>query len=1281
MSGKSIQAPTSKKSALNAKSPDTSKPGIKKPATISSQLKPKSNSNTTVKETSLTTTEVVVEPTVTTTTFTVSTDNSEDQVTKVDKDKVEQKDEIAVVPNTTTTITTATTSTSSPSSVKKPTTTTSSIKKPATAIVKKPSGTTAVSKSTKSTTSTTTTLKTTTTTTTKSTSSTNTKSIVTDKPTISKIVAKPTSISVTTSKLPAKTATPKTTTSTAATKITKPPSTSTTTTSTSIKAPVKTTSTSTSTSTATKATVKTATTPAKVLTKTTTTTTPTSIGSKVPAKTAPAIKTPSKAVSTTASKATTTTSTSTATSIKTPAKTTSASASVLKVPAKTTSTIAKTPAKTTSTTAKTPAKAATTTSIKTPAKTTVTSASALKAPAKTTATTTKTPTKSSNVAVKSPVKSTSTAITKTPSKITSTPTKTASKVTTTPQQTKSTLGAAMGTTIQSPTLKNISKPIGPAGRKKPSANPIKAMQNSNSKTTTDNSKSRTNISSVVTGFGLLASVGVKGNQSSEDILQEFKNMKLNSTNTQVDLRLIQCTGRKNIIPRLVELSSQSFRCNNCYVLDTLSVIYEWRGSKSNKMQIAKAMDLAGRIKNKERSGRPQIKVIEEGKKSPGEDEFWSLIPGGKPSGQIPESDSEKPIKHKDLLYQLNFLEESSEISAEKAVSPDPNGKMVKEILLEQNQFTYILDSWTEVYVWVGKQSNQNVKKHCMSFTKEFMKKRKGRAAWVEPMKISEGTETELFKEKFFNWNSTLPISMGAIAKGRVAEVKKEEFKAQTIIDQWSLPAPVYFSRVIDDGNGSVQIWRVKDHTKEPVPNELYGHFYDGESYVILYKYQQKNKDHYVIYFWQGKKSTINEKGSSALLTVDLDDSIGGVAQQIRVVQNKEPVHFMKIFKGSITIHQGLMDNDKTLLKQAPYKKMYHIKSCNHFNNSDNVNLRILVTRDFYIGNLNSNDYILVEEFTVKDTVREELIVKPKPAKQVIDVDNDEINIDGDQENKKEEEEDQQEEYEIVKTTIQEEVFNIYLWKGNYSSNILDIEEIVDKTIERMYNGIDIIKVLEDQEPLEFINLFKEKDEEEVTDSFISFKLEQTPKLYQCSYSSGTFKVDRVFEFDQQDLDDEDVMILDVGSMIFLWIGRNATQDEKLQSMNTVLEYTQLVAKKTNMVDGSEDNFQVLLNCYLIQSSLEPKVFRRYFHCWNDQKTQIHNPACEEMVLVKDYLSELNRQYTLDELQHPPRALDKTKLERYLSDDDFFQHFKMTKSEFDNQKVWKQEQMKKQLGIY
>ena len=93
----------------------------------------------------------------------------------------------------------------------------------------------------------------------------------------------------------------------------------------------------------------------------------------------------------------------------------------------------------------------------------------------------------------------------------------------------------------------------------------------------------------------------------------------------------------------------------------------------------------------------------------------------------------------------------------------------------------------------------------------------------------------------------------------------------------------------------------------------YGIFDGSESYVVLYKYKQRNTDAFLIYFWLGDASTTNEKGAAALLTVELDDAMGGNPVQVRILQGKEPAHFRSLFKGKMVTHRDLVTPRDTFL--------------------------------------------------------------------------------------------------------------------------------------------------------------------------------------------------------------------------------------------------------------------------------------------------------------------------------------------------------------------------------
>lgn len=54
---------------------------------------------------------------------------------------------------------------------------------------------------------------------------------------------------------------------------------------------------------------------------------------------------------------------------------------------------------------------------------------------------------------------------------------------------------------------------------------------------------------------------------------------------------------------------------------------------------------------------------------------------------------------------------------------------------------------------------------------------------------------------------------------------------------------------------------------------------------------------------KGRKSTKDEQGTAALKTIELVKKLNGIALQVRVVENKEPNHFMLIFGGKIIVFQ------------------------------------------------------------------------------------------------------------------------------------------------------------------------------------------------------------------------------------------------------------------------------------------------------------------------------------------------------------------------------------------
>ena len=57
-----------------------------------------------------------------------------------------------------------------------------------------------------------------------------------------------------------------------------------------------------------------------------------------------------------------------------------------------------------------------------------------------------------------------------------------------------------------------------------------------------------------------------------------------------------------------------------------------------------------------------------------------------------------------------------------------------------------------------------------------------------------------------------------------------------------------------------------------------------------------------------------------------------------------------------------------------------------------------------------------------------------------------------------------------------------------------------------------------------------------------------PRLFHASTVSGSFRVEEVVNFDQSDLLEEDVFLLDIFTQVFVWVGAKSTHEERDKSM-------------------------------------------------------------------------------------------------------------------------------------
>jgi len=104
------------------------------------------------------------------------------------------------------------------------------------------------------------------------------------------------------------------------------------------------------------------------------------------------------------------------------------------------------------------------------------------------------------------------------------------------------------------------------------------------------------------------------------------------------------------------------------------------------------------------------------------------------------------------------------------------------------------------------------------------------------------------------------------------------------------------------------LWRIENFNVVLVNPNKYGSFYEGDSYIILKITKNDSGCNYSIHFWLGTHTSIDEMGTAAYKTVELDNYFQGRAIQYREIQNNESSLFRSYFPQGIQYLTGGVDS-------------------------------------------------------------------------------------------------------------------------------------------------------------------------------------------------------------------------------------------------------------------------------------------------------------------------------------------------------------------------------------
>ncbi|XP_035662028.1 advillin-like isoform X1 [Branchiostoma floridae] len=422
----------------------------------------------------------------------------------------------------------------------------------------------------------------------------------------------------------------------------------------------------------------------------------------------------------------------------------------------------------------------------------------------------------------------------------------------------------------------------------------------------------------------------------------FKHVETNISSVR---RLLHLKGKRNVRATEVPMEWKSFNEGDSFILDIGNALFVWNGAKSNFNERRASIMFATSVRDNERGGRAKVAVVDPGDPTP---PAMEKVLGEKPSKLAdPIPDNDVKVARED--QQNTKLYHVSDASGQLVMSEVANRPLTQDLLKTED--CYILDqAGQRIFVWKGKGATRTERAAAMSNALGFIKA-KGYPNHTCIETVNENAESSLFKQMFQSWKvKGQTAGLGkSHSMGRIAKVENVSFDAATL---HAHPEQAAQQRMVDDGTGKVQVWRIEGPEMVEVKSSQYGQFYGGDCYIILYTYQVRNRDAYIIYYWQGRHATVDELGTSALKAVELDDQYNGAPVQVRVTMGKEPNHFMAIFKGKLIIYEGGTSREGGQ-SQAADTRLFQVRG------TDETNTKAIEV-PARSASLNSNDVFVLQ---------------------------------------------------------------------------------------------------------------------------------------------------------------------------------------------------------------------------------------------------------------------------------------------------------------------------------
>lgn len=567
----------------------------------------------------------------------------------------------------------------------------------------------------------------------------------------------------------------------------------------------------------------------------------------------------------------------------------------------------------------------------------------------------------------------------------------------------------------------------------------------------------------------------------------------------VEKRLFQVKGKRNIKVKQIPMDPALMNKEDCFILDLGKghdvLVYMPPGAR--RMEKYKATMAANEIRDEDHAGDANVEIIDEF--GPGQARFFEELGSGS-AEEIAESSGDDAEAEAAANREVKLFKVSGEGS--DVTVTEVAGVPLKQGLLDQSDLqskdAYILDtgSTNGIFAWVGKEASKEERIQVMKSAEAFLEQN-GLPRWTKVERIVDGGETAMFKQYFNSWKEPEGSHLFSYTGlGRVYPMEQvAEWDIGSLHSENRRRLARAGGRAVgfmpDNGSGTKEIFRIEDFNLVPLDESMYGMFFGGDSYVIKYTYTKENGGNgYIVYFWQGSASSQDERAAAAICAVQQDDELGGMAVQVRVVQGREPRHFIKMFGGKMVVFSGG--------KASGFK---NVRDRDSYDEDG--------TRFFRVRGLGPEDARAVQvEEVAASLSSDDVFVLETPA-------------------------------------------NCWIWQGEGSSS--EEQEIAASVAPVVCPDREPEVIAEGSEPDAFWEALGGKGD--YSKEYDLDKPILEPRLFHVrTMPSGKFRAIEINEFEQKDLVADDVMILDSGDEIYVWVGKDSDEEERKKAMEMAKEY-------------------------------------------------------------------------------------------------------------------------------